>query len=148
MTNARVVECLTKAKADRKLIVRYIQLVENDPSGEYIGTLLATNEQVLAAFSLYDRMSKPIELDSEDEHIEQAKKYEMGLGVPERDDDTISIRSQLSAFDIRDTEVDKLQDRQRSRVQRSNRARANQVQVGGNSMIYPDLVDLEFGSSA
>lgn len=45
-TNERVQACLTKAKADRKLVVRYIQLVDMDADGDFIGTLIATNEQV------------------------------------------------------------------------------------------------------
>jgi hypothetical protein len=138
-TNERVVECLAKAKADRKLVVRYIQLIENDPSGEYIGTLIATAETVLTALGLYDHLSKPVDLDSDDEHIEQVKIAARGQGltVPEPDGDTASIRSRLSAFDIKDREVDKLQDRQRARV--ANRARQG---------VHPDLQDLAFGPTA
>lgn len=54
-TNARVQECLEKAKNDRKQLIRYIQLITNsekDTEGEYIGTLLATNEQVRSARGL------------------------------------------------------------------------------------------------
>lgn len=133
-TNVRVIECLEKLKVDRKIVVRYIQRVENDPSGEFIGTLLATNEQILAAFALYDRMSKPVELDSDDEHVSETRNAREA----DDDDDTISIRSRLSAFDIsRDTEVDKLQKIQRRRVER--------VKSGG-IRLHPDLVDLSFSS--
>jgi DUF438 domain-containing protein len=41
-----VQDCLEKAKADRKALIRYIQLIDNDSEGDYIGTLIATNEQV------------------------------------------------------------------------------------------------------
>lgn len=138
-TNSRVIECLAKAKADRKQVVRYIQLVENDVDGEYIGTLLATNEQVLTALTLYDRMAKPIELDSDDEHIDEAMTMatKQGLRVHDADGDTASIRSRFSAFDIQDREVEKLQDKQRLRVEQNNRARAQTV--------HPDLQDLAFG---
>lgn len=141
--NTRVVECLAKAKADRKIVVRYIQLVDNDVEGDYVGTLLSTNEQVLAALALYDRMCKPIELDSDDEHVEEARSAatQRGLYVPEPDGDTASIRSRLSAFDWQDTEVDKLQERQRARVEKANRARAAQS-------VHPDLQDLSFGPTA
>lgn len=124
-------------------MVRYIQLVDNDIEGDFIGTLLSTNEQVLAALALYDRMSKPIELDSDDEHVEEARSAakQQGLRVPEPDGDTASIRSRLSAFDWQDTEVDKLQERQRSRVEKANRARAAQS-------VHPDLQDLAFGPTA
>ncbi|SCV70614.1 BQ2448_3376 [Microbotryum intermedium] len=149
-TNARVQECLAKAKADRKLVVRYIQLVDSDAEGDYIGALIATNEQVLAALALYDRMSKPIDLDSDDEEIAQAKMQSerSGLTVPNsdrggvaEDDDTTSIRSRLSAFEMQDREVDKLQIRQRQRVQRAVSNRRVQ-------RLHPDLQDLAFGSSS
>ena len=52
-TNERVQECLTKAKQCRKPIVRYIQLVEND---ELIGTLIDTNERIIAALEMYDKV--------------------------------------------------------------------------------------------
>ncbi|SGZ31587.1 BQ5605_C045g12209 [Microbotryum silenes-dioicae] len=149
-TTARVQECLAKAKADRKVVVRYIQLVDSDAEGDYIGALIATNEQVLVALALYDRMSKPIDLDSDDEEIAQAKmeSERSGLTVPSSggrggadDDDTTSIRSRLSAFEMQDREVDKLQIRQRQRVQRA---------VSNRQMptLHPDLQDLAFGSSS
>lgn len=142
-TNARVQECLEKCKTDRKIVIRYVQLVASaegaDPSGDFVGTLLATNEQALTALALYDRMSKPIELDSDDEHIEEAKKaaIQQGLNVPQADDDATSIRSRLSAFELQDREVDKLQERQRARVERAKRAQT-----------HPDLLDINFGAQA
>ncbi|KAI6153778.1 hypothetical protein BKA82DRAFT_358585 [Pisolithus tinctorius] len=50
-TNSHVKDCLEKAKAARKTIVRYIQLVENE---EMIGTLITANEQVIAAIQMHD----------------------------------------------------------------------------------------------
>lgn len=88
-------------------------------------------------------MSKPVELDSDDEHIQQIKQQatQSGLHVPPgADDDATSIRSRLSAFDMQDREVDKLQNKQRSRVEAANRARQQSV--------HPDLQDLAFGSTA
>jgi hypothetical protein len=41
-----VQDCLTKVKANRKMVVRYIQLVDMDEGGDFIGALIATNEQV------------------------------------------------------------------------------------------------------
>jgi LAS seventeen-binding protein 5 len=69
-TNVRVQECLEKAKLVRKQIVRYIQvnevldrrriflinliqLVENE---EIIGTLIETNERIIAALEMYDKV--------------------------------------------------------------------------------------------
>ncbi|GAA5971779.1 hypothetical protein JCM11641_001510 [Rhodosporidiobolus odoratus] len=152
-TNVRVQECLEKAKQDRKALIRYVQLLthsEKDTEGEYIGTLLATNEQIINAVQLYDRMSKPVELDSDDEAIEEAKRMavEQGLTVPPSatphdNDDTQSIRSRLSAFDMQDREVDKLQRTQRRRLERHLSSRGP---VGG--AVHPDLQDLAFGSTA
>ena len=53
LTNERVLECLGKAKILRKPIVRYIQLVENE---EVIGTLIDTNERIIAALEMYDKV--------------------------------------------------------------------------------------------
>ncbi|KAG9314184.1 hypothetical protein JVU11DRAFT_4970 [Chiua virens] len=55
-TNARVRECLQNAKTARKMIVRYIQLVENE---EVIGTLIETNERVVSAIQMYDNFAAP-----------------------------------------------------------------------------------------
>ena len=52
-TNERVQECLGKAKVCRKPIVRYTQLVENE---ELIGTLIDTNERIIAALEMYDKV--------------------------------------------------------------------------------------------
>jgi len=107
--------------------------------------------QIVNAVQMYDRMSKPAELDSDDEAIEEAKRMakQQGLSVPPsatphdagaRDDaDTQSIRSRLSAFDMQDREVDKLQSRQRRRLERHLSSRGPQ---GG---VHPDLQDLAFG---
>ncbi|BGP31194.1 hypothetical protein JCM10296v2_002958 [Rhodotorula toruloides] len=144
--NLRVQDCLEKAKADRKALIRYIQLIDNDSEGDYIGTLIATNEQIINAVQMYDRMSKPVELDSDDEAIEEAKRLavQQGLTVPpsatpKDHDDTQSIRSRLSAFDMQDREMDKLQQRQRRRLERHLSSRSGVPQV------HPDLQDLAFG---
>lgn len=166
-TNVRVQQCLEKAKVDRKVVVRYIQLVDADESGDFIGSLIATNEQIVNAVQLYDRMSKPVELDSDDEAIEEAKRLatQQGLSVPRGandhargaghrdDDDTQSIRSRLSAFDMQDREVDKLQRQQRRRLDRHLSYRSNAAQGQGSSSgartggVHPDLQDLAFGST-
>lgn len=52
-TNVRVQECLNNAKLARKPIVRYIQLVENE---EVIGTLIETNERIIASLEMYDKV--------------------------------------------------------------------------------------------
>ncbi|GAA5986606.1 hypothetical protein JCM10908_003821 [Rhodotorula pacifica] len=160
-TNARVQECLEKAKLTRKQLIRYIQLIDQDADGDYIGTLIATNEQIIAAVQMYDRMSKPVELDSDDEAVEEAKRAaeQQGLAMPASatpqhghqqsrsptgagaNDDTQSIRSALSNFDLQDREVDKLQLQQRRRLHRHLSARA------APPAVHPDLQDLAFGPS-
>lgn len=106
-------------------------------------------------------MSKPVELDSDDEAIEEAKRLatEQGLSVPRGvndhphgknkrdDDDTQSIRSRLSAFDMQDREVDKLQMQQRRRLDRHLSYRSTQGQQGTSAAVHPDLQDLAFGST-
>lgn len=58
-------------------------------------------------------MNKPIELDSDEElHIAETE-YD--------NDDTRSIRSKLSAFELIDNEHDKLNSRQRKEIERVNR---------------------------
>ena len=121
-------------------------------------------------------MSKPVELDSDDEAIEEAKRLatRQGLSVPPQnyssstsrqqrdeddDDDAQSIRSRLSAFEMQDREVDKLQLQQRRRLDRhlsyrssaAANANANAVNRSGSGsgagVVHPDLQDLAFGST-
>lgn len=51
--DARTQECLVQAKAVRKQIIRYIQLVEDE---EVIGTLIESNERIIAALEMYDQV--------------------------------------------------------------------------------------------
>ena len=53
MVNARVQDYLAKVKLERKKIVRYIQLVKDE---EFLGTLIAANDQILLALELYDKV--------------------------------------------------------------------------------------------
>ncbi|GAA6005463.1 Lsb5p [Rhodotorula paludigena] len=149
-TNARVQQCLEQAKNERKAIIRYIQLIDQDAEGDYIGALISTNEQIIAAVHMYDRMTKPVELDSDDEAVEEAKRVALqeyhaqqgGLSPTSPvNDDTQSIRSRLSAFDMQDRELDKMQSRQRKRLERHLSSRSGVPQV------HPDLQDLAFGPS-
>jgi hypothetical protein len=52
----KVQDNLDKAKAARRAVIRYIQLVQEE---EYVGTLLDANEKVVEAIQLYDRVSHP-----------------------------------------------------------------------------------------
>lgn len=108
---------------------------------------------------MYDRMSKPAELDSDDEAVEEAKRLaqQQGLSMPasatpqhvtagsgRNNDDTQSIRSALSNFDLQDREVDKLQMQQRRRLQRHLSSRGGPSSAAA---VHPDLQDLAFGPS-
>ena len=52
----KVQENLDKAKAARRTVIRYIQLVQQE---EFVGTLLDANEKVVEAIQLYDKVSLP-----------------------------------------------------------------------------------------
>ncbi|KAF9778213.1 hypothetical protein BJ322DRAFT_1093712 [Thelephora terrestris] len=109
--NARVQECLAAVKQERKPIVRYIQLVENE---DMIGTLIETNDRIVAALEMYDTaLSKPTETQGGVEDIQK------GLATTKLDD----------------SELTRLQEKQRAAVGRATR--------GGR--VHPDLQDLDFG---
>ncbi|KAI0322186.1 hypothetical protein OF83DRAFT_20841 [Amylostereum chailletii] len=129
LTNERVQECLTKAKLARKPIVRYIQLVENE---ELIGTLIETHERISAAVETYDKLSNP--------------------DVTEQDVDDVS--KGLAAAQIDDSDVQRLQDKQRAAVKRAAGRRQPLIDGGDDggggatvpSHLHPDLQDLSFGT--
>ncbi|KAI0688131.1 hypothetical protein BC835DRAFT_1408167 [Cytidiella melzeri] len=113
LTNERVQEYLQKAKLSRKQIVRYVQLVENE---DMIGTLIETNDRIIAALETYDTLIKPT--------------------VSEQD--VSDVQKNLAAVKIHDSELGKLQEKQRAAVQRS---------IGrGKVRAHPDLQDLSFGN--
>ncbi|GAA97291.1 hypothetical protein E5Q_03969 [Mixia osmundae IAM 14324] len=130
--NAKVQTYLEKAKTSRKAIVRYTQLIETDVEGEYVGMLLKTNEQIIAALQLYDRMNKPVDLDSDDEDVQDAANRIRSAGPNIAATRPDLLRS-FSALTV-DTEVDKIQERQRFEIERANRLRR----------AHPDLEDLVF----
>lgn len=54
LENVRVQENLDKAKAARRTVIRYIQVVTDE---EFVGTLLEANEKIVEAIQLYDTVS-------------------------------------------------------------------------------------------
>ncbi|TCD68095.1 putative actin patch assembly and actin polymerization protein [Steccherinum ochraceum] len=116
--NARVQECLEHAKVVRKQVVRYIQLVENE---DMIGTLIETNERIIAALDTYDKAARVTEQDVED------------------------VQKELAAVNIRDSELGKLQEKQRAAVQRSI-GRSSSLNAYHDGEVHPDLQDLSFGA--
>ncbi|KZO89661.1 hypothetical protein CALVIDRAFT_543393 [Calocera viscosa TUFC12733] len=138
--NPRVQDALQKAKLARRAIVRYIQLTENE---DVIGTLLETNERIIASIFLYDQMCKPAEHDSDEEQppAEAAK------------DPAETARARVETRGARETELDKLQIKQRERVERVNSMRDERDRPARrprnshtqDEYVHPDLRDLSFG---
>jgi len=110
-TNPRVQEYLLQLKQVRKQIVRYVQLVEDE---QFIGTLIDANERLIAALETYDNICT----------AQQPAQPEA-----------------LKPMHTGDSELGKLQSKQRDRVARS----INRSRDGLSSSLHPDLEDLEFG---
>jgi hypothetical protein len=97
--------------------------VENE---ELIGTLIETNERIIAALDMYDKVSAP----------ETSTEAEV----------TDAITAGLAAAQISSSEVNKLQSKQRAAVERakqnSYRGKPSEDQA---SHLHPDLQELNFG---
>ncbi|KAJ7170100.1 hypothetical protein C8R46DRAFT_1091114 [Mycena filopes] len=123
VTNERVQECLAMAKQVRKPVVRYIQLVENE---ELIGTLIEANDRIITALEMYDKLSTP---------------------NPEGQADDVAAKLAGVHFNSSETELNKLQEKQRAAV-----ARAKQNSFRGkppmehSTHLHPDLQELSFGA--
>ncbi|TXT04425.1 uncharacterized protein COLE_07244 [Cutaneotrichosporon oleaginosum] len=107
----RVQDCLDKAKAARRAVVKYIQVVTDE---EFLGTLLEANERIVTAIQLYDKMSKPAALDS-DSDDEESKRYGDESAQVER------IRQRLQAQKLesqRTGEIESMQEAQKAESQR------------------------------
>lgn len=65
MENESVQDKLNKAKLARRSIVRYIQLLESDPDGEYLGMLINANEQIVQSLQLYEKLARSSHVDSD-----------------------------------------------------------------------------------
>ncbi|KAG6832543.1 hypothetical protein H0H92_000172 [Tricholoma furcatifolium] len=81
-TNERVQECLTKAKLARKPVIRYIQLVENE---ELIGTLIETNERIMAALEKYEKVLAGEHSESPDDLSNRLASTHMDEDLTEAD---------------------------------------------------------------
>ncbi|KAJ8083739.1 hypothetical protein PM082_002505 [Marasmius tenuissimus] len=123
--NERVQTCLEAAKQARKIIVRYVQLVENE---EVIGVLIETNDRVITALEMYDQVLTAARKGDTD----KAEAISEGLAATH-----ISSEGQLA----------RLQDKQRAEVEKAKqRATATSTSTAGNSHLHPDLEDLSFGA--
>jgi LAS seventeen-binding protein 5 len=92
------------------------QLVENE---ELIGTLIETNDRIIAALEMYDNLSSPKPTPAEDSSEKENPAYQ---GKTE-------------------SEIIKLQARQKAALERAREEAA--TTSSGN--IHPDLQDLSFG---
>lgn len=137
LDSPKVQENLDKAKAARRPVIRYIQLVTDE---EYVGTLLDANEKIVEAIQLYDRLSKPAVLDSDsDSDASEA---------PRGDKDVAAINKRLAAQKLeadRTGELQRLQERQKRESAKQQQRRAQRSVPSGG---HPDLQDLDFTSSA
>ncbi|KZV74864.1 hypothetical protein PENSPDRAFT_647638 [Peniophora sp. CONT] len=131
VTNERVQDCLNKVKQIRKPIVRYIQLVDSE---DFVGTLIETNDRIIAALETYDKLSNPTVTEEDVESVQKA------LG-----------NARIGG----ESEVNKLQEKQRAAVRRAKGRRGEDLLDGesaysgagaGGSSMHPDLQDLSFGS--
>ncbi|KAL7417651.1 hypothetical protein BDY24DRAFT_375610 [Mrakia frigida] len=135
--NLRVLKYLEEAKASRKKIIRYIQMVEDE---DYIGTLLQTNETIITSLQLYDKLSKPFNEDSDDE------------APPAKTEEEEEISRSLAAARLqkeRESELAKLQAKQKAAVEKEMARRKAWEEEQRN--VHPDLAGLEglnFGGGA
>lgn len=97
-----------------------LKLVENE---ELIGTLIETNERIIAALEMYDKLSTP---DVGDEGIS-------------------AITSGIAATGLTESEVIKLQEKQRAAVERAKERKGKDKFVD-DAHLHPDLQDLSFGA--
>lgn len=162
--NARVQDYLVKTKVERKKIIRYVQLVKDE---EFLGSLISANDQIILALELYDRLSKPVELDSDDEEplaaitgSAQTAEQKNAARIAADDAEIELVRKRIAdaRLNAPDSELEKLQTRQRVRIERHNSrvgsmrsfdmspqptgAGSAQRSAGGRAM--NDLIDLDF----
>lgn len=124
--NARVQDYLVKTKVERKKIIRYVQLVKDE---EFLGSLISANDQIILALELYDRLSKPVELDSDDEEplaaisgSGQTAEQKTAARIAADDAEIEMVRKRIAnaRLNAPDSELEKLQTRQRVRIERHN----------------------------
>ncbi|KAH8922592.1 hypothetical protein BT69DRAFT_1263270 [Atractiella rhizophila] len=136
-TDPAVQQALTSVKASRKQIVRYIQLVaqnpSSDPKGEFVGTLISTNEKIIEALEAYDRWG------TEEMTAEEAESVTKGM----KDVDLSSVSR------TKGKELERLQEKQRVRVGAHLKRRETMDELSSPTSasaggVHPDLQDLSF----
>ncbi|KAJ9478087.1 LAS seventeen-binding protein 5 [Pseudozyma hubeiensis] len=163
--NARVQDYLVKTKVERKKIIRYVQLVKDE---EFLGSLISANDQIILALELYDRLSKPADLDSDDEEPLAAisgsgqtaeEKNAARMAADDAEIEMVRKRIADARLNAPDSELEKLQTRQRVRIHRHNSrvgsmrsfdlspqptgaGTSQRAAAGGGAL--NDLIDLDF----
>ncbi|CAO1632305.1 unnamed protein product [Jaminaea pallidilutea] len=166
-TNVRVQQCLNVVKMERKQLVRYIQLVQDE---EMVGALIEANDRIMIALQLYDKLASPSH-DSDDEDGAGATARANALidagsqnraTVEQRaaaeDAEIEAVRRRLESADMDSVdeagragqsgnwegEIEKLQYKQRRGIERHN-SRVSIPRGGGASGgAIKDLLDLDF----
>ncbi|BEJ17938.1 hypothetical protein CspHIS471_0702150 [Cutaneotrichosporon sp. HIS471] len=143
--NPRVQDCLDKAKAARRTVVKYIQVVTDE---EFLGTLLEANERIVTAIQLYDKMSKPAALDSDSDE-EAVKRY----GDEEAQVERIRHRLEAQKLETQRTgEIESMQEAQKVESQRSQARAARrgnsaaEADRSGRHGTMDDLAGLDFSA--
>ncbi|KAG1828383.1 hypothetical protein EV424DRAFT_1386164 [Suillus variegatus] len=124
VSNERVQECLGKARAIRKPIVRYIQLVENE---EIIGALIETNEHIITALQMYVNLSATDQTTASDP--------------------TANIQATMATTHLSPNSTGELSVQQRAAVEQyKQQLHDYEEQERSRNHIHEDLRDLSFGS--
>lgn len=124
VSNERVQECLGKARAIRKPIVRYIQLVENE---EIIGALIETNEHIITALQMYVNLSATDQTTASDP--------------------TANIQAAMATTHLSPNSTGELSVQQRAAVEQyKQQLHDYEEQERSRNHIHEDLRDLSFGS--
>ncbi|CBQ72069.1 conserved hypothetical protein [Sporisorium reilianum SRZ2] len=164
--NARVQDYLVKTKVERKKIIRYVQLVKDE---EFLGSLISANDQIILALELYDRLSKPVELDSDEEEEPLAaisgsaqtaeQRTAARLAADDAEIEMVRKRIADARLNAPDSELEKLQTRQRVQIVRHNSrvgsmrsfdmgpqptGAGSSQRGGGAGGAMNDLIDLDF----
>ncbi|KAN0060339.1 hypothetical protein ACQY0O_007668 [Thecaphora frezii] len=160
--NTRVQDYLARVKTERKKIIRYIQLVKDE---EFVGSLISANDQIILALQLYDRLAKPVELDSDDDEPRAAisagetaeQKQAARMEADDAEIEMVRKRIAAARLNAPEGELEKLQDRQRDQIElhktRVGSIRSFDMGSGANAQSQPggavgDLMDLNFDDDA
>ncbi|KXN88742.1 Protein lsb5 [Leucoagaricus sp. SymC.cos] len=132
--NEEVQDWLTKAKAAKKVIMRYTQLVENE---ELIGTLIETHERLEAALNTYHSLIVPEEPTVLASGVAHLSLTDQELAQIQADNDAAA---QLAK------NLDAANDHEPSHAEAdSGKDKSDNLY---DAFLHPDLADLDFNSSA